>query len=33
MVVDIANKLALQAMNDEPIFVSGWTDSGVYGGR
>ena len=32
MVVDIANKLALQAMNDEPIFVNGWVDSGVYGG-
>jgi hypothetical protein len=32
MVVDIANKLALQAMNDEPVFVNGWVDSGVYGG-
>ena len=30
MVVDIANKLALQAMNDEPVFINGWEDSGVY---
>lgn len=30
MVVDIANKLALQAMNDEPVFVNGFADSGVY---
>ena len=30
MVVDIANKLALQAMNDEPVIVSGFEDSGVY---
>lgn len=30
MVVDIANKLALQAMNDEPVFVNGWADAGVY---
>lgn len=30
MVVDIANKLALQAMNDEPVFVNGFEDSGVY---
>lgn len=30
LVVDIANKLALQAMNDEPVFVNGWEDSGVY---
>lgn len=33
LVVDIANKLALQAMNDEPVFVNGWTDAGVYGGH
>ena len=30
MVVDIANKLALQAMNDEPVFVHGFADAGVY---
>lgn len=30
LVVDIANKLALQAMNDEPVFVNGYEDSGVY---
>lgn len=30
LVVDIANKLALQAMNDEPVFVNGFEDSGVY---
>lgn len=30
MVVDIANKLALQAMNDEPVFVNGFADAGVY---
>ena len=30
MVVDIANKLALQAMNDEPVFVNGYENSGVY---
>ena len=30
MVVDIANKLALQAMNDEPVWVHGFADSGVY---
>ena len=30
LVVDIANKLAMQAMNDEPVFVNGWEDSGVY---
>ena len=30
MVVDIANKLALQAMNDEPVFVNGFADAGAY---
>lgn len=31
MVVDIANKLALQAMNDEPVFVNGFADTAMYG--
>lgn len=30
LVVDIANKLALQAMNDEPVFINGFADAGVY---
>ena len=30
MVVDIANKLALQAMNDEPVFLNGFADAEVY---
>lgn len=30
MVVDIANKLALQAMNDEPVYINGFADAGVY---
>lgn len=30
LVVDIANKLALQAMNDEPVFINGFENSGVY---
>lgn len=33
MVVDIANKLALQAMNDEPVFVRGFSDTTMYGER
>lgn len=32
MVTDIANKLALQAMNDEPIFVSGFENNNLYTG-
>ena len=30
MVVDIANKLAMQAMNDEPVFIQGFADSGLF---
>lgn len=30
LVVDIANKLALQAMNDEPVFVNGFADAELY---
>ena len=30
LIVDIANKLALQAMGDEPVVVKGFADSGVY---
>lgn len=33
LVVDIANKLALQAMNDEPVFIRGFADTTVYGER
>lgn len=33
LVVDIANKLALQAMNDEPVFVNGFSDHTLYGER
>lgn len=33
LVVDIANKLALQAMNDEPVFVNGFSDTSIYGER
>lgn len=30
LVVDIANKMAMQAMNDEIVIVSGFADAGVY---
>lgn len=32
-VVDIANKLALQEMNDEPVFIRGFADTALYGER
>lgn len=33
LVVDIANKLALQEMNDEPVFIRGFADTALYGER